>query len=109
MFKQSFGAVTSKTSKEEISIGGMAAPGPSRQALRRWGNSLGVRLPVAIARAADLQEDQDIELSVVEDGVLIRPVQPRLSLEERLAAYVPMPAEPVEAMAWEPLGAEATQ
>ena len=93
----------------EVSIGGVSAASPSRQALRRWGNSLGVRLPVAIARAAHLQEDQDIELSVVEDGVLIRPIQPRLSLEQRLAAYVPMPAEPVEAMAWEPLGAEATQ
>ena len=92
-----------------MSIGGISAAGPSRQALRRWGNSLGVRLPVAIARAAHLQEDQGIELSVVEDGVLIRPIQPRLSLEQRLAAYVPMPAEPVEAMAWEPLGAEASQ
>jgi len=92
-----------------VSIGGVSAAGPSRQALRRWGNSLGVRLPVAIARAAHLQEDQDIELSVVEDGVLIRPIQPRLSLEQRLAAYVPMPPEPVEATAWEPLGAEATQ
>jgi antitoxin MazE len=47
---------------------------PSRQALRRWGNSLGSRLPAAIAREARLQEDQSVELSVVEGGVLIRPV-----------------------------------
>ena len=39
-------------------------------------------------------------------GVLIRPVQPRLSLAERLAAYAPMPSEPTEALAWEPTGAE---
>ena len=103
------GMSTGEKSRGEVSRGGVSAAGPSRQALRRWGNSLGIRLPVAIARAAHLQEDQDIELSVVEDGVLIRPIQPRLSLEQRLAAYVPMPAEPVEAMAWEPLGAEATQ
>ena len=103
------GMSTGEKSRGEVSRGGMSAAGPSRQALRRWGNSLGVRLPVAIARAAHLQEGQDIELSVVEDGLLIRPIQPRLSLEQRLAAYVPMPAEPVEAMAWEPLGAEATQ
>ena len=103
------GMSTGGISSGEVSIGGVSAASPSRQALRRWGNSLGVRLPVAIARAAHLQEDQDIELSVVEDGVLIRPIQPRLSLEQCLAAYVPMPAEPVEAMAWEPLGAEATQ
>ena len=103
------GMSTGGISSGEVSIGGVSAASPSRQALRRWGNSLGVRLPVAIARAAHLQEDQDIELSVVEDGVLIRPIQPRLSLEQRLAAYLPMPAVPVEAMAWEPLGAEATQ
>jgi antitoxin MazE len=54
----------------------MAAPHP-RQALRRWGNSLGVRLPAAIAREADLRVDQTVELKVVADGVLIRPVQPR--------------------------------
>lgn len=36
----------------------------------------------------------------------IRPVQPRLSLLVRLAAYEPMPDEPTEAMAWEPTGVE---
>jgi antitoxin MazE len=82
---------------------------PSRQALRRWGNSLGIRLPAAIAREAQLQEDQSVELSVVEGGVLIRPVQPRLSLAERLAAYEPMPGEPTEAMAFPPLGAEVVE
>jgi antitoxin MazE len=30
---------------------------------------------------------------VVADGVLIRPVQPRLSLAERLASYTPMAGE----------------
>ena len=83
----------------------MAAP-HSRQALRRWGNSLGVRLPAAIAKAAGLRDDQTVERKVVADGVLIRPVQPRLSLADRLAAHAPMPTDPTEAMAWEPTGAE---
>ena len=61
-----------------------------RQDLRRWGNSLGVRLPAAIAREARLHDNQTVELKVVADGVLIRPVQPRLSLAERRAAYRPM-------------------
>lgn len=82
---------------------------PSRQALRRWGNSLGIRLPAAIAREAQLQEDQSVELSVVEGGVLIRPVQHRLSLAERLAAYEPMAGEPTEAMAFRPVGAEVIE
>ena len=78
----------------------------SRQALRRWGNSLGIRLPAAIARAAHLRENQDIELTLVDEGVLIRPYQPRLSLDQRLDLYEPLGDEPIEAMAWEPLGAE---
>ena len=85
------------------------AAASSKQAIRRWGNSLGVRLPVAIAREAHLLEDQEVELTVVEEGVLIRPAQRRLSLEERLAAYRPMATETVEAMAWQPLGAEALE
>ncbi|MFM7086093.1 MAG: AbrB/MazE/SpoVT family DNA-binding domain-containing protein [Cyanobium sp.] len=77
-----------------------------RQHLRRWGNSLGVRLPAVIAREARLHDNQTVELKVVAEGVLIRPIQPRLSLDERLAAYAPMPGEPTEAMAWDPIGAE---
>jgi antitoxin MazE len=79
---------------------------PARQSLRRWGNSLGIRLPAAIARQAHLQEDQDVELSVVEDGVLIRAVSPRLSLEDRLAAFNPSANDPVERMDWQPVGTE---
>jgi antitoxin MazE len=82
---------------------------PSRQSLRRWGNSLGIRLPAAIAREAQLQVDQAVELSVVEGGVMIRPVQQRLSLAERLAAYEPMAGEPTEAMAFPPVGAEVIE
>ena len=86
----------------------MATPS-TRQDLRRWGNSLGVRLPAALARAAGLHDNQTVELKVVAEGVLIRPVQPRLSLVERLATYAPMPEEPTEAMAWQPTGAEVIQ
>jgi antitoxin MazE len=48
-----------------------------------------VRLPAAIAREARLHDNQTVELKVVAYGVLIRPVQPRLSLAERLAGYTP--------------------
>ena len=86
----------------------MASARP-RQALRRWGNSLGVRLPAAISREAGLHDNQTVELKVVTEGVLIRVVEPRLTLEERLAAYAPMDGEPTEAMAWNPVGAEASE
>lgn len=80
-----------------------------RQDLSRWGNSLGVRLPAAIAREARLHDNQTVELKVVADGVLIRPVQPRLSLAERLASYTPMEGEDTEAMAWDPIGTEVIE
>ena len=58
-----------------------------------------MRLPAAIAREARLHDNQTVELKVVGDGVLIRPVHSRLSLAERLAAYTPMEGEATEAMA----------
>ena len=90
------------------------AAASSRQSLRRWGNSLGVRLPAAISREAGLHDNQTVALRVTAEGVLITPVEPRLSLAERLAAYSPMEGEPwegetTEAMAWNPLGAEVIE
>jgi antitoxin MazE len=41
----------------------MAAQLP-RQDIRRWGNSLGVRLPAAIAREAGLRDSLTVELKV---------------------------------------------
>jgi antitoxin MazE len=68
-----------------------------------------VRLPAAIAREAQLHDNQTVELKVVADGVLIRPVQPRLSLAERLAGYTPVAGEATEAMAWDPIGTEVIE
>jgi len=36
-----------------------------------------VRLPAAISREAGLQANQTVELTVVAEGVLIRPLEPR--------------------------------
>ena len=38
------------------------AAASSRQSLRRWGNSLGVRLPAAISREAGLHDNQTVAL-----------------------------------------------
>ena len=50
-----------------------------------------------------------MELTVVEEGVLIRAAQKHLSLEQRLAAYKPMAAEATEPMAWPPVGKEVLE
>ena len=40
------------------------------QTIKRWGNSLAVRIPASMAEELHLREDQEVEL-VVSDGVLI--------------------------------------
>jgi antitoxin MazE len=58
--------------------------------IKQWGNSLGVRLPAAVARAAHLRVDQRVRVSVQGDHVVITPMDDMpLTLEERLAAYDP--------------------
>ena len=58
--------------------------------IKQWGNNLGVRLPVAVAREAHLHVDQRVRVSVQGDQVVITPVDhSRFSLEQRLAAYDP--------------------
>ena len=58
--------------------------------IKKWGNSLGVRLPVAIARAARLQVDQRVHLSVEEGAIIIRPEQSAdVTLDERLSRFDP--------------------
>ena len=58
--------------------------------IKQWGNNLGVRLPVAVARKAHLHVDQRVRVSVEGDQVVITPVDDsRFTLEQRLAAYDP--------------------
>ena len=58
--------------------------------IKRWGNSLGVRLPAKVAREAHLHADQRVRVSVEGDQVVIAPLDAtRLTLEQRLATYDP--------------------
>jgi len=58
--------------------------------IKYWGNNLGVRLPAAIARAARLQADQRVSITVEEGRVVIAPVaDASLSLAERLERFDP--------------------
>jgi antitoxin MazE len=58
--------------------------------IKRWGNNLGVRLPAAVAREANLRVDQRVRVVVEGDQVVITPVDDsRLTLEQRLAAFDP--------------------
>lgn len=39
----------------------------------QWGNSIGVRIPRALARKKGINVDTSVEVNETEDGVLIRP------------------------------------
>lgn len=75
--------------------------------IKQWGNNLGVRLPVAVARAAHLRADQRVRVSVEDGGVVIRPVvaEHELTLEQRLARFDPV-RHGGEVMRNEAIGAE---
>jgi len=76
--------------------------------IKRWGNNLGVRLPVGVARAAHLHADQPVRVEVDNGRVIITPlenVQP--TLEQRLERFDPvrhggeaMPTTAVGAETW---------
>ena len=76
--------------------------------VKQWGNSLGVRLPQAVARAAHLHADQQVRTSVEQGRVVIEPLpQDGLSLEARLQRFDParhggeaMPTAQVGAEKW---------
>jgi antitoxin MazE len=56
--------------------------------IKAWGNSLGVRIPAAVARAARLRVNQRVTLTVEDGRVVITPQGAKpLGLEERVARY----------------------
>lgn len=75
--------------------------------IKRWGNSLGVRLPAGVARKAHLHVDQRVRISVEGDYVIIAPLlDAPLTLEQRLAAYDPKRHGGEQMTTAESLGAE---
>lgn len=75
--------------------------------LKQWGNNLGVRLPVAVARAAHLHVDQRVRVCVEEGRLVITPVEDApLTLEQRLALFDPAHHGGEVMATAEPLGAE---
>ena len=76
--------------------------------IKQWGNSLGVRLPAAVARAARLTLDQRVRVSVEGGRVIIEAHGDKpLTLAERLARFDPalhggeaMPVGPVGRETW---------
>ncbi len=59
--------------------------------IKKWGNSLGVRLPAVIAREAHLHTNQSVKISVINKQVVITPIlDAPLTLEQRLKSFDPV-------------------
>ena len=54
-----------------------------RTKIQRWGNSLGLRIPKPFAEEVGLADDAEVELSLAEGALLIRPAR-SWSLDELL-------------------------
>lgn len=55
----------------------------------RWGNSLAVRIPKAVAEQARLEEGAEIEIAVADGCVTIRPRPRSYALDELLDQITP--------------------
>lgn len=74
--------------------------------IKQWGNGLGLRLPAAIARKANLRLGQRVRLTADDARVVITPgADAPLTLERRLARFDPT-RHGGEAMAGRPMNAE---
>ena len=58
--------------------------------IKRWGNSLGLCLPAAIAREAHLQVNQRVRVAIEAGQVVVTPVAAApLTLAQRLTSFDP--------------------
>ena len=74
--------------------------------VQRWGNSLAVRIPAAVARSARIKVGQPVEVSAQDSNVLVRAIgDPKLTLAQKLAAFDPS-VHGGEVMATRPVGNE---
>jgi antitoxin MazE len=57
-----------------------------RTRIQRWGNSLAVRIPKPFAAEAGLDQQSEVDVSVVDGSLVIKPCpEPSYSLEDLLA------------------------
>ena len=55
----------------------------------KWGNNLAVRLPGEVVQAISLHDGERVDVSVAEGQIVIRRVEPRLTLEMLFAGKTP--------------------
>ena len=54
--------------------------------IKKWGNSLALRIPKLLAEQLDIKTDSEVEIAVEDGQMVIKPLpEPTLTLEELLA------------------------
>ena len=62
----------------------------SQTRVAKWGNSLAVRIPAAVARSARFRVGQPVEVSAQDSNILVKALgEPKLTLSHKLAAFDP--------------------
>jgi antitoxin MazE len=70
---------------------------PVQSRVRKWGNSLGLRVPRDIAARAGLIEGARVDIEGFEDGrIVITPSRRRFTIEELVAGMTPENEHPLE-------------
>lgn len=57
--------------------------------LAKWGNSLGLRIPRAVALDARVAEGDEVEVTVEDGAIVVRPAVRRYTLEELIDGITP--------------------
>lgn len=57
--------------------------------VQKWGNSLAVRIPAAMALDIQLEAGDAVELSIVDGAIAVRPATDTPTLEDLLASIPP--------------------
>lgn len=60
-----------------------------RTEVSKWGNSLAVRLPKAVAEELSLEEGTPVEIVAEDRALVVRPLAPVLSIESLVACITP--------------------
>ena len=54
--------------------------------VKKWGNSLALRIPKPLAEQLSIKNDTEVEIQIVDDQLMIKPLpEPALTLEALLA------------------------
>lgn len=79
----------------------------SKLTVQRWGNSLAVRIPAAIARRAHFKVGTAVKINLEPQGVSLKTIKnTRLTLDEKLALFDPQ-THVAEVMAYSAVGLES--